>query len=878
MICIAFIFDKLSSFRDVTSAAKEVSLDALDIAKLLAKALPFALSTPRFSKKYIFGLNADGFGRFLNQHLTPCEKGAGRYQLLYWRLVTLILWCSLLGCAVSLPTGTGNAVKMNNNLNEGAICTAVPDLAVVGDYWEIFHGRTGITDLHKNGYLGAGVAIAVIDHAIDLTHPGFGTGRCTDSYNFITNNTNVQPHVNATFSHGTNVALAAVACDTVLRGTAPSASILAYQGGTVAQEPSDSQFHKFNLESLSHLETVINRALNYSAKVISLSSGSTRSWASGAIQSFLAGISKRALILASATNQGFDTAFRQTIFSSTNEVIGVGNYDSGLIPAYRIAAVENVDGQESSRNMFYIYGSPPQKVKRLNLHVFLLENDEKTDVCEPFPWPLSFKSSDLLLLYASRFDKECLEKIGGFYDRGATGMFLWTDNGLKDFIQDSPQGLKGGRYREKAFGYLPGLVPSSGPGPTYDLRFGVNIIGPGENHLTGGLHHQYVTSSGTSLATPNIAGSAALIIAADELHRLTEDPDYYSALRSRIITSGNPILASSSYRHNGDQRAVIYEPSWRQAAGLFNGTLAMSRKLGIWPPFLELSDDDHLFAKKQTLRLKNNSSKHTIILRHLQGPGQLMVDNTAAYPAIAYLFQMPLDIEMKAEIIFSTFEVTLEPDEEVSVSLDFTTPEVEENLRRQLPLYGGWVQIDNDEGDTYTVAYFGAACSMKRDLELWLTPPKIIFSTAADGIFALSDDSIVQLPTQVQDEHYTVMINLALGSAHVRADYVEADWNPSSEADEWKYPPETGKNGFVASAYRCSEENAERLGPGYGGTCDPPFGSIHLDGWIGDGDKFLPPGQYRLRVMILKIFGDKSVEDDWVLWTSPIVFEVRGED
>ncbi|RPA76973.1 subtilisin-like protein [Ascobolus immersus RN42] len=545
-------------------------------------------------------------------------------------------------------------------------------------------------------------------------------------------------------------------------------------------------------------------------------------------------------------------------------------------------------------------------------------------------WPHNLASDDILLLGVGKsammkddFDK-CLRKIdkllleeknGGSLKVTPGGVLLWTSPENKHLIRRYrlPQGVTGKpvgwlldsnnaditlhlvltalssqdvdsvsvEFSERPIvskvknvkGWSAGLHPTSGGGPTWDLRFGIDILAPGTDILVaedGG----YGPSTGTSVATPIAAGAGSQLLSALRADgREPTTPDQFRALREKIIISGRPVLATEerSIKRN-PKYPTVYEPAWRQCGGLANFRNAYSTTLQVSPAQIELGEiAASTTSWTRELIFKNPSDKFEILqLEHQPGPGQYQKSEG---PAInSRQTENPLDMNLVAEVSFSENLFTIPPFAEKKIILHFEAPVVLSEDRRRFPLYGGWLFVTNSETeDEYSVSYFGAANRMNA-LSVIHDMPCLCWRHDPDMICLPATDKILLSRYRIPRFIAIAPVFLATGSPLVRLDYVDEKVGLDPDSQTWQYPPIKGSHGYVGLVKDGLVVQAERRA-----RSDPLFRNVPLNGVACEENglcRFLIPGRYRVRVMALKVGGDPMVESDWEKMTLPQVFVV----
>src|SRR5690606_11828841 len=131
----------------------------------------------------------------------------------------------------------------------------------------------------------------------------------------------------------------------------------------------------------------------------------------------------------------------------------------------------------------------------------------------------------------------------------------------------------------------------------------------------------------------------------------------------------------------------------------------------------------------------------------------------------------------KATASFSTSSVTVAAGGTATFGVSFTKPQGLTSAR--WPLYGGWIRVQSNKGDTFSIPYMGAGGQMK-DLAILarqgVQPFLTLGSTGAE-----LDSPVTFGPSDTVN----YAVSLDIGSAEVRIDVVKATWTPSN----WHYPP-----------------------------------------------------------------------------------------
>ncbi len=460
----------------------------------------------------------------------------------------------------------------------------------------------GATEVHKikgpgGQYLtGKGIVVGVVDTGVDyndteLGGGGFPNSKVIGGYDFANND----PDPMDTDGHGTHVAGIIAGSK---YGVAPDAKIMAYKvfGGN-----SDST-------STSLIVEGIDRAVKDKCNVINISIGTVNGEGNGSDAESVAvknAVESGVVVVAAGGNWGSrsqDEPFPFSSPASSKYAIGVGASDDsqhGIIEAngksifsyYPSDSPYFRDGQYTL--VYCGYGTKQDfKGKNVKGKIALIKRGN-----------IYFGDKDLNAKAAGAVGVICFNNVAGL---PAIKLVSQINPKEKDFIPflfvsntDGTLLLKTAKNGEKVSiankGGLGLIATFSSEGPTSDFTFKPDLVAPGVNINSTVLHNKYESWSGTSMASPFVAGCAALLLQ----ERPNLSPKYVKSL----------LMNTATILTNPDS-GKPFSP-FLQGAGRVNILNAVNSNVVITPPAVLFGSGEK--SKTQTFTVKNFSSNVLVL-------------------------------------------------------------------------------------------------------------------------------------------------------------------------------------------------------------------------------------------------------------------------
>ncbi|KAI2606174.1 subtilisin-like protein [Hypoxylon fragiforme] len=775
------------------------------------------------------------------------------------------------------------------------------------------HGSTGVEKLHLAGIIGEGATVAIVDSGIQYTHPALGGGigpnyTVIGGYDLVGKD---WPDVPAEpdndpmdeYGHGTHVAGIIAGKSDQFVGVAPGAKLLS--------------FKVFGDTGYSNEEIVIEaflKAFDSGADIISASLGETSGFTSNAWAVLASRMVEQGVVISiAAGNDGASGPFDASNGASGKNVITVGAAEPGEFPAQAFSADFNLDGQSNKTQLAYLPTSTafPSTVLGWPIRPVTLNASVENDACQPLPADTaSFNGSIALVRIGGCTATVKHTNIAAF---GAQYILFYNDDGFYSTLSSgNTTGLiasveeraaaaiietivAGGNVTASfdiTTGNYVGLYNSGGGRPTrftswggtYDLALKPDVVAPGDKILSTYPTNQYRVLSGSSMATPYIAGVAALWVGKNGGRAAhASDPAWAKRLTARIMGTARAVAWADWATSSADYG--FWAPAGQVGAGFVDAerVLGYTTELGFEGRKFELNDTTH-FAGTHSVDIINLGTEPVTYNFSLQDAGgydawlpvvpgkpQSFVPEIKLYPDV-------FPVKMTPGITFPEGVFTVGPGESKTAEFTFTAPT---GLNESsLPVYSGKVLISGSNGEELGVPYFGIACDLNQTISnIWDYGSSFPFlnSGLSDTRIAQKSNFTFNFSSDSQDfpKFYS---QFAWGTEELRWDIME----PGYTEAEWSYPPVVGANKFLgaATSWNGTGESAYFI-EGRDNEDDifpfPVFDQARdkrgIYFWLGrfaNGTNIVP-GVYQFRIAALRAFGDPKSSYDWDIWATPLV-------
>ncbi|TFK67380.1 subtilisin-like protease [Pluteus cervinus] len=758
------------------------------------------------------------------------------------------------------------------------------------------HILTGVDKVHAEGNIGTGVRIAIIDTGIDWKHPTLGAGfgplnKIIGGFDLVgdaydgSNTPEPDPDpLDECNGHGTHVA--------GIIGADPTANPYNITG--VAYGASLSSYRVFGCAGYVTDDVLIQAlllAVTDGHDIITLSIGGADGWTETSSAVIASRIADTGIVVTiAAGNDGSSGSWYTSSPGNGLDVISAASLDNTVI-RLQTAVIQGVDHDPIAYFAFAplpIDGSLP---------IYVTSNDTTVldDACNPLPPAIPDLSKFLVII--RRGTCTFVQKIANIQARGAKSALIY-DNGssfsaitvgdfnaaliqaedgawlVSQFLAGAPITLSFPQTGGEANIPDPagGLISSfTSYGPSNDFHFKPALAAPGGNilstlPLTLG---SYGIESGTSMATPFIAGSAALLLAAKG-----KSADVAKNARTLFQSTAQPVPATH-------EDGALLQTLTQQGAGLIDVYRAIhTTTTTVSPTELLLNDTAH-FANPQKFIIKNTgNTAQSYKLSHIPAGTALTVEAGTILPVSG---PVPITNDFIGIDIFPpTFLLRAGASQEVTATFSF--PDWVDPS--SYPVYSGFIEITGQK-DILQVSYLGLGAALKDKQVLDNTAD--FFGVTLPAI--LDSEGNVQLDTANYTfkglDYPTLLFRLVFGTPAFRADLVKVstDPQPKSLSARDKEPvfspqlvseipapaPFDSGDSLVGPVVTIVGTLAESFFIPRHNTDDNGYSTISFETNTFSNGTRIPNGNYRLLVRACRVSLDPSKAESYDSWYSPLI-------
>ncbi|GAA4885007.1 cell wall-binding repeat-containing protein [Serinicoccus chungangensis] len=580
------------------------------------------------------------------------------------------------------------------------------------------------------GFDGTGVKVGIIDTGIDYDHPDFGgngspgsttfpTERVAFGYDFVGDDYNADPGAGDAYQpkpfpdedpddcqgHGTHVA-GITGADGEVTGVAPGVTLGAYRVfGCDGSTDADIMLH------------AMEQTLTDDMDVVNLSIGSAFSaWKEYPTAQATDALAREGVVVvASIGNSGANGLHSIGAPGVGEDTIGVGSVDNTNYEA-------NFFFDEEGTEVPYTIGSPAPEPPTSGEDVVVAVHEPGTteaQACGTDPFTAEEQAViDGNWVMIQRGTCSFYEKAANGQAAGAAGVMLYNNTGgsINPSLAGDPAievpvvmvtQADGERLAADALATdghtvtwtdeqtsVPnptgGLISSfSSIGTMADTTFKPDLSAPGgQIYSTYPLEAQpYATLSGTSMASPHVAGAAALMLEAD--------PDLgVEEVKLKLQNSSMQLPLNIA-------PAAGLELVHRQGAGMIQIDDSILAEATIEPGLVQLGQQLSGETSTQTVTLTNTSDAEQVYaVEHAPAVATSGTANDFGY------YLAPADVTVAPSVVVPAGA-------SVEVPMTITSPAVDGEMG---PIFGGYVTFTTGEGeeaDSYSVAYGGHAADLQ---------------------------------------------------------------------------------------------------------------------------------------------------------------------
>ncbi|KAJ7772724.1 subtilisin-like protease [Mycena maculata] len=751
---------------------------------------------------------------------------------------------------------------------------------------ESTHISTGVDKLHAKGITGKGIKIGIIDTGVDYTHPflggGFGPGfKIAGGYDLVGdayNGTNTpvpdSDPLDQCFGHGTHVA-GIIGCN-------PGNPFNIRQVVGVAYDATIFAYRVFGCTGDTTDEVIVDALLmgvKAGMDILTMSIGGADGWTEGTASVVSSRIAATGTIVTiAAGNDGASGSWFTSSPGNGIDAISVASSDNTVIPLQALT----VEGVTHAPIVYY--DTFPLPVNG-TLPLYATSNDTTIvdDACNPLPASTPNLAGFCILIRRGTCTFVTkLANIAAFnastaviYDNGSgfaaievgdfNAVLIQAEDGV--FLAEQ---LAAGVSISVTFPQSGGSVNFPAPtgglvstftsyGPSNDFYFKPAITAPGGSILStfpvplG----SWALDSGTSMATPFIAASSALLFA-------VKGKSAAVGKTARTLFESTAQRIPTNLTDGGPFQTVT-----QQGAGLVQVYDAVFATTILSPAELILNDTAHFAGPQRFTVMNTGNSFKTYTLSHIPAGTAVTVDPGTINVAVG---PVPLSTDY-ASVTFNTDKFTLYPGQTHQVIATIKPPKGVDATT--FPVYSGFIYATSGN-DSVHATYLGLAASLENK--------QVIDNT--DFFFGIdlpvildSSGNVQDAPTNytfVGDDAPTFLWRQAFGTPIFRLDLVSPNikltgtlnTRSSNDAPTFSFAHPHNGGTFAQVSILGPLLEIDYLGRNDEG--DSLDYTVIQTNTFANGT-IIPSGSYRVLLRALKVTGDPTNEADYESWLSPIV-------